>query len=30
MPAAFIHKLSNNGRNEEEIFLGFVDFKDYK
>ena len=29
-PAAFIHNLRNNGRNEDEEFLGFVDFKNYK
>ncbi len=29
-PAAFIHNLKNNGRDENEIFFGFVEYKDYK
>ena len=30
MPSAFIHNLKNNGRDEDEVFFGFVDFEDYK
>ncbi len=29
-PAAFIHNLRNNGRDEDEEFFGFVVFKNFK
>jgi hypothetical protein len=30
MPASFIYNLYTNNHSKNEVFLGFVDFKDYK